>query len=207
MDKTDVIRLLGVVSLADDRAVRTDEAEQQVQVELWATALRQVPYPFAVEAIGSHYAESVYPVMPKDIAARWRDRVRDTLQRHPGTFEPTAHPHLDPDDHAGYRAALRAERAAIATGQQPPGQVRALVAGVGRRVGPVDEPTPEFRQAKAERYPAREGPDGPPEWAVRCTACGAAAGSACTSLHRGRRLAGVHASRQDAYAASREVSA
>lgn len=156
MDRTEVIRLLGVVSLADDRAVRTDEAEQQVQVELWATALRQVPYRFAVEAIGAHYAVSPYPVMPRDIADRWRRAVRDRIARH---VELDANDDLPADDPAAYRRALAERRRQVCLGAAAPVEVRALTSGSGSRV-PANE---AFRAALDEvrRRNRERSADGP----------------------------------------------
>ncbi|SFK74556.1 hypothetical protein [Streptomyces pini] len=149
MDRTETIRLLGVVSLADDRAVRTDETEQAVQVELWATALRDVPYDFAVQAIGEHYAESAWPIMPKDIAARWRTTVRDRISRH-------VELHVNDDlPDIGWRQTLAARRRAVIHGEQQP----ALPPASAPTPAPRSEPTAEFRAALAElRRRNRERP-------------------------------------------------
>ncbi|WP_431784367.1 hypothetical protein [Streptomyces chumphonensis] len=149
MDMQDTIRLLGVVSLADDRAVKTDPDEQRVQVQLWAVALRAVPYDFAVEAIGAHYASSAYPIMPKDIAERWRTFTRDRMRLHVGTFEPNVHPEVDPYDRYGdaYVAALRKERQELFTGAAAPTDVRAITSGCGQEPVPAND---NFRQALAE---------------------------------------------------------
>ncbi|MGW2292857.1 zinc finger domain-containing protein, partial [Streptomyces phaeochromogenes] len=58
----------------------------------------------------------------------WHTHKADMIGRHVGTFEPTAHPEVDPDDEAGYRRALAADRLAIATGQHAPSTHRALLA-------------------------------------------------------------------------------
>jgi len=42
---------------------------------------------------------------------------------------------------------------------------------------------------------------------VRCTACGADAGKPCKTVNGSRTLAGVHGSREDAYASARERGA
>lgn len=129
MDMQEVIVLLGEISLIDDRVVRTIETEQIAQVRMWAAILRDVPYEFAGEAIGEHYAESAWAVMPKDIAARWRVVARRRLDRQTGTFEPAKHPHVDPDDVTGFRLALRAERDAVRRGCEAPLELRAIMAG------------------------------------------------------------------------------
>ncbi|MEV4437507.1 hypothetical protein AB0K09_00570 [Streptomyces sp. NPDC049577] len=195
MDTRDVIRLLGEISLVDDRVVKTDELEQVAQVRLWAAALRDVPLAFAGEAVGQHYAESAYPVMPKDIAARWRATARDRMQRHAERRAPA----VDPDDVDGYVLALRADRAAVVTGAEPPAPVRALVAGVGRAVEAAPA-NPGYLATKAAMFPKRERPAGPPELAVRCPTCGADAGRPCRTLARGRTMGNTHPDRQRDYA-------
>lgn len=154
MDMQQVIVLLGEVSLVDDRVVRVDETEQIAQVRMWASILREVPYEFAGEAIGEHYAESAWPVMPKDIAARWRVVARRRLDRQTGTFEPSKHPHLDPDDDAGYRAALRAERDAVRTGCAAPLELRAIMAGSAVPAS-AGQPSPEYLAAREQLRAAR----------------------------------------------------
>jgi hypothetical protein len=147
MTVDETLELLHQISLIDDRVVKSDETEQAAQLTLWAAILRDVPYPFAGQAIGEHYAESAWPIMPKDIAARWRRVARARLDRHTGTFEPTRHPRLDPDDAPGYQAALRAQRYAVRTGADQPVELRALIAGSA--VPPsAGRPTDEYRAAR-----------------------------------------------------------
>lgn len=206
MNEQEVIRLLGEISLIDDRAVKADEAEQLAQVRMWAAILRDVPYTFAGEAIGQHYAESAWPVMPKDIAARWRDQVRDRMTRDTGTFEPTAHPEVDPDDQYGnaYVAALRSGRAAVATGAEQPRGVRELVGREGRTIESAPA-TEGYLAAKAALYPREDKPKGPPELAVRCPTCGASARRPCKTLARGRVMTNTHPDRQrDHYVAEQQ---
>lgn len=213
MDRTEVIRLLAEISLVDDRVVKTDETEQEAQVRMWSVVLRDVSYEFAGEAVGQHYAEHAWAVMPKDIASRWRAEARRRMDRHTQTFEPTAHPEVDPDDIPAYQAALRGDRAAVVRGTEAPAPVLALLSGIGRRVGdepaavrsgPVEEYLAMREQARAD---AAERPAGPPERAVRCTACGADPDKPCKTLNGRRTLQGVHASREDAYTAARERGA
>ncbi|EST22805.1 hypothetical protein [Streptomyces niveus] len=154
MDMQQVITLLTEISLIDDRVVKTVETEQIAQVRMWAAILREVPYEFAGEAIGEHYAESAWPVMPKDVAARWRKVARARLDRHTNTFEPTAHPHLDPDDHAGFRIALRAERDAVRTGCEAPVELRALMAGSAVPAS-AGQPSAEYLAARERVRAAR----------------------------------------------------
>ncbi|EPH40881.1 hypothetical protein ABT390_36735 [Streptomyces aurantiacus] len=156
MNLDDTLDLLSQIALVDDRVVKATETEQAAQLTMWAAILRDVPLDFAGRAVGEHYAESAWPIMPKDIAARWRSVARDRLGRHTGTFEPTAHPHLDPDDIPGYRAALRAQREAVRTGCEAPAELRALLAGSG----PVADgrPNDAYRQAREALRAARATP-------------------------------------------------
>jgi hypothetical protein len=151
----EILDLLDRIALIDDRVVKTDEIEQEAQAVMWAAILRDVPPEFAGPAVGAHYAESAWPIMPKDIAQRWRAVARDRLGRHTGTFEPTAHPHLDPDDVHGFRSALRAERYAVRTGCEAPLELRQLLAG-----SPSDRaagaPNDTYLQAREAVRMARE---------------------------------------------------
>lgn len=146
MTLDETLEVLSQIALVDDRVVKTDETEQTAQLTLWAAILRDVPLAFAGQAVGEHYAESAWPIMPKDIAARWHKVAADRLRRHTGTFEPTAHPHLDPDDIPGYRAALRAQREAVRIGIEAPVELRALLAGSAAS-GP-GQPNGEYLQAR-----------------------------------------------------------
>jgi hypothetical protein len=148
MTPAETLELFELISRIDDRVLRTSEDEQAAQLMLWSTALRNVPFDFAGRAIGEHYAESAYPVMPKDIATRWRKVGRDRLERLPDTFEPCAYPQLDPDDEAGYRAALRARREAVLAGTVRPGGLPELRAA-SVRVSP-GRPNDEYLRAREE---------------------------------------------------------
>src|SRR5690606_2992131 len=112
------------------------------------------------EAVGDHYARSAWPIMPKDIAERWRAESKRRLDRHVNTFEPRTHPQLDPDDIPGYRAALRAEREGVRRGGYEPVAWPELIAGADPV--PAGCPNDEYRQARerlrAEREAARTAP-------------------------------------------------
>jgi hypothetical protein len=213
MTLDETIDLLEQIALVDDRVVKVDEAEQRAQVTMWAAVLRDVPLAFAGEAVGRHYAESAWPIMPKDIAARWGDQVRDRLGRSLGTFEPTEHPHVDPDDDTGdaYVAALRAQRRAIAGGDDEPVGLRELMPAVGDRFGrgrvaQLVPATDEYRAVKAQRFPQRERPAGPPERQVHCPACGASPGNPCRTTQRMRVMTGTHPSRRDVWEAQQTTT-
>lgn len=126
MNPSQIPKLLNQVSYADPRLLPEDQKELAALAALWAGVLADVPADFAMHAVGQHYAASPFPIKPSDIAERWRVVVRDRMGQHVGTFEPTQHPGLDPDDIAGYHAALRAERQAVYTGQRAPIRSRAI---------------------------------------------------------------------------------
>ena len=154
MTLDETLDLLSQIALVDDRVVRLDETEQAAQLTMWAAILRDVPLQFAGQAVGDHYAESAWPIMPKDIAQRWRAESRRRLERHVGTFEPCAHPRLDPDDIPGYRAALRAEREGVRRGADDPLELRALLAG--SEPAAAGQPNDAYRQARETLRAARE---------------------------------------------------
>lgn len=152
MTRNEVIRLLGVISLVDDRVVKIDEAEQDAQVELWAVALRTVPYADAVQLVGEHYSTSAFPIMPKDVVERWRIAGRYRIDRH---VELTANDDL-PEDPVAYRQALVARRQAVFAGQQRPSDVRALPCRSKSAAAGRSQPTTEYLQAREAVQAARE---------------------------------------------------
>lgn len=193
MTPDQIPQLLKQVSYADPRMLPEDPAEVMGMAALWATVLAEVPTDFAMEAVGAHYASSPYPIKPSDIADRWRTTVRDRMNRHNGTFEPTEHPTLDPDDVSGYLTALRGEHQAVLLGLQPPNEVKAITAGpaaeeVTRRLAElgsyvprhVDELLDEHRPVKAARRAAIAAGQ-PDALAVPCDWCQAPKGEPCRS--------------------------
>lgn len=153
MTLEETLTLLAQISLVDDRVVKVNEEEQRAQVTMWAAVLRDVPLQFAGQAVGDHYAESAYPIMPRDIAERWRIECRRRLDRHVGTFEPTLHRDVDPDDGTAYVAALRRERDRIRRGCSEPVELRALLAG--SEPVAAGRPNDEYLQARAALRAAR----------------------------------------------------
>lgn len=195
MTPDQIPQLLKQVSYADPRMLPEDPAEVMGMAALWATVLTDVPTDYAMQAVGEHYARSPFPIKPSDIANRWATTVRDRMDRHTGTFEPTAHPELDPDDIPGYQAALRAERQAVATGAAEPVKLRELTPGpdaeVERRLQELGDYVPrhvrdllaEYRPLRAERERlAREGQPDPLN--VDCEWCGARENQPCRSQRR-----------------------
>lgn len=201
MKPSEVPQLLAEIALADPRVRRTDHIELRAQIAMWAGILAAVPYDAAVRYAHEHYTKSTWPILPADIATRWTAAVADRLGRHTGTFEPTAHPELDPDDEAGYRAALAAERHAVATGQKPPNELRAITAGpaaaeveqrlteLGTYLPPaVKEELTKFRPDAVERERLiRSGLADPRAVACPWDACRAPQGQRCRTSGRDRR--------------------
>lgn len=201
MKPSEVPQLLAEIALADPRVRRTDHIELRAQIAMWAGILTNVPYDAAVRYAHEHYTKSTWPILPADIATRWTTAVADRLGRHIGTFEPLAHPELHPDDEAGYRAALTAERHAVATGQQPPNEMKALTAGPAAadvqarldRMGTympasVKDTLAELRPAAVERERLiRSGLGDPLGIACPWDACRAQKGHRCRTGRHERR--------------------
>ncbi|MEU2799023.1 hypothetical protein [Streptomyces sp. NPDC007117] len=214
MDPEQIPQLIAQIALADPRVKREDPKERRAQILMWAGILADVPYNYAVAAAHRHYAKSTWPILPADIATQWSATVRDRMQR---DVDPA--PPVDPDDEAAYRQQLAAHRRAVATGQEPPVEHKALSAGpaaaeaeqrlkaFGRYIPQsVDDVLAAYRPRRAARIATiREGR--PDALGVQCPVetCRAAVGAACTRPGKGQtrhRLAGPHPSRVD-YAAER----
>ncbi|MFF4403777.1 hypothetical protein [Streptomyces sp. NPDC001404] len=160
----------------------------RADVLAWHTVLGAVDFDAAREAVAAHYAVETRWIMPADIMTTVRAARRDRLERHTEAEPPPG----DTGDRA-YRAALLAERRAIADGRaeprpvpalppgtkddQPAGRVRALLDTVGNKI-----PGP------------REGAVN--VLAVPCRVCHAQPGRTCTStVNPLRRHADVHPAR------------
>lgn len=214
MNPDQIPQLIAQIALADARVRREDPTEQRAQILMWAGILADVPYDYAITAAQRHYAKSTWPILPADIATQWAATVRDRMQR---DVDPA--PPVDPDNETAYRAALAAHRRAVATGQEPPVEHKALSAGpaaaeaeqrlkaFGRYIPPsVDDILAAYRPRRAARIAVlREGR--PDALAVPCPVetCRAAVGAPCTRPGKGQtrhRLASPHPSRVD-YAAER----
>lgn len=171
MNRQQIAALIAYASGLDPRTAKTGD-DLADQLDQWEELLRDVPptapHPTgrhwnAGEVVRHHIATSPYPIKPSDVSRPWHTFKADVLGRHTGTFEPGAHPELDPDDEAGYRAALAADRAAVAAGTAPPVTVRELTGGpspeVARRLAALGEYMPrtvarqlaEYRPQRAER--------------------------------------------------------
>jgi hypothetical protein len=193
MDAEQIPQLIAQIALADPRVRREDKTERRAQSLMWAGILADVPYDFALQAAHAHYAESTWPILPAQIATRWTAVVRDRMTRHNGTFEPTEHPDLDPDDVNGYITALRGERQAVILGHAAPAPIKAITAGPAaaeaearlKALGSyvprhVDELLDNHRPVKAARRAAITAGQ-PDALSVACTWCQAPAGEPCRS--------------------------
>ncbi|MFD5591965.1 cell surface glycoprotein [Streptomyces griseorubiginosus] len=202
MTPREVAALLAYVVKLDPRMSLDDQAAAGERLAQWCDLLSDVPATAhgwdAARVARDYIARNPYRIQPSDVSRPWHAHKADAMSRHVGTFEPTAHPEVDPDDQFGnaYVAALRAERVAIASGQQAPTSHRALTAGpaaaeVERRLAALGEYMPrtvaqalaEFRPQRAERERLARV-DAPDPLAVACTWCSAPEGEAC----RGRSI-------------------
>lgn len=225
MTPREVAALLAYVVRLDPRMNLDDETAAADRLTQWCDLLSDVPATAhgwdAARVARDYIARNPYRIQPSDISRPWHAHKADILARHVGTFEPTAHPHLDPDDVTGYRAALAADRAAVATGQQPPTTHRAITAGpaaeqVQRRLAALGSYVPRhvedvlnaYRPKRAARVATiRAGQ--PDALAVECTWCGAPAGQPCrvrlstpkTHAIRYRPMKAAHPCRIEAAAA------
>lgn len=210
MDPEQIPQLIAEIALADPRIRRTDEMEQVAQISMWSGILAEVPYDFAITAVHQHYATSQWAILPANIATRWASVVRDRMNR---DVDPA--PPVDPDNETAYRTALAAHRRAVATGQEPPVEHKALTSGpaaeeVERRMAALGTYMPPsvrdtlaaYRPAAAARATAiRAGQ--PDALAVACPVetCRAAEKDSCTRPGKGgrrHRLNQPHPSRIDA---------
>ncbi|GAA2500574.1 zinc finger domain-containing protein [Streptomyces longisporus] len=191
MDRREVAAVLAYIGRLDPRTIRTGTDDARDQITQWQELLDDVPFVTdhgwdVREAIRSHVLDSPYPILPVDIARRWRAHRRDRLDRH---TDPT--PAADPDDPAAWRAELLRARNAVAAGIASPSTHRQITSG--RRPREVEERLREIGSCippavRAELAPyrptraAREAAvaEGVPDaLAVRCDWCHAPVGSPC----------------------------
>lgn len=138
MNPREVAALLAYVARLDPRMVLDDQAAAAERLAQWCDLLSDVPATAhgwdAAKTARDYIARNPWRIQPSDVSRPWHTHKADMIGRHVGTFEPTAHPEIDPDDPHGnaYVAALRADRLAVATGQQAPSTHRALLAAPER---------------------------------------------------------------------------
>lgn len=117
MEPTEIGPFLKRATAVDPRLLPGDADEAIAATALWAVALADVPYEFAVNALAEHGGNSPYQVRPSDITAMWKRHSAAQLGPY---VDPL--PKADPDDPQAYAAELRAGRVAAAT--SPVGTIR-----------------------------------------------------------------------------------
>ncbi|MFJ4829434.1 hypothetical protein ACIP79_05835 [Streptomyces sp. NPDC088747] len=129
MDRREVAAVLAYIGRLDPRTARTGTDEACDQIAQWHELLSDVSFATAHgwdvrEAIRAHVLDSPYPILPVDVARKWRAHRRDRLDRH---TDPT--PAADPDNPAAWRTELLRTRHAVATGMAAPSPHRQLTGG------------------------------------------------------------------------------
>ena len=191
MTPHEVGALLAYLGRLDPRLIRTDTGEARDQIAQWHELLGDVPlatthgWDARVVARG-HILDSPYPILPVDIARKWRAYRRDRLERH---TDPT--PSVDPDDHAAWRAELVGTRQAVASGAAAPATHRQITRGRVRpgleaRLREIGSCIPPAGRAELAPYrPARAAREAaiaqgrPDALGVRCEWCHAQVGEPC----------------------------
>ncbi|MFH8403756.1 hypothetical protein ACH4FX_03135 [Streptomyces sp. NPDC018019] len=196
MERREIAGLLAYIGRLDPRTMRTDTAELRDQIAQWHELLGDVPLSTehgwdARETVRAHILDSPYPILPVDVARKWRAYQRDRLARH---TDPT--PAADPDNVTAWRAELLGTRHAVAHGQQAPVEQRAITAGPGPDIEAYLEATgspipPVVRAQLAPFRPTRAAREAavmagrPDPLSVRCEWCHAPIGEPCRSRRTG----------------------
>ncbi|MCB5905903.1 zinc finger domain-containing protein [Streptomyces pinistramenti] len=197
MERHEVAAVLAYIGRLDPRMIRTGEREARDQLDQWHELMAEVPlatgHGWDVRAaVREHLLDSPFPLLPVDIARKWRAHRRDRLGRH---TDPT--PAADPDDVASWRAELRRARQAVAAGAAAPATHRQLTGGrvrpdiearlrvIGSCIPPaVRDELAAYRPARAAREAAVAQGE-PDTLGVRCEWCHACAGEPCRSRRVG----------------------
>jgi hypothetical protein len=131
MNRTEAGVLLAVAAAFDSRTI--GEADAMA----WASALPDVAFDDARDAVIGHYADTTDRIMPAHVKARVRALRRDRITVAPGegsvAYE-TEIPDADPDDVPAYLAALREHRRRAADATMRPRPVQQAIAGAFPRV-------------------------------------------------------------------------
>lgn len=197
MDRREVAAVLAYIGRLDPRTIRTETGEARDQIGQWHELLADVPLATdhgwdARAAIRAHILDSPYPILPVDVARKWRSHRRDRLGRH---TDPT--PATDPDNVSAWRAELAGRRHAVATGTASPSTHQQITSGrvqpdletrlraIGSCIPPaVRTELAPYRPARAAREAAIA--QGHPDYlSVRCSWCHAQAGELCRSRRVG----------------------
>ncbi|EST29214.1 hypothetical protein M878_20805 [Streptomyces roseochromogenus subsp. oscitans DS 12.976] len=144
------------------------------------------------EVIRAHVLDCPYPILPVDVARKWRIYRRDRLQRH---TDPT--PSANPDNPDAWRAELLATRHAVAAGAAAPSTHRQLTNGgphpdIEARLRTIGSCIPPAARAELARYrPARAAREAAvaaghtDALSVPCQWCYAGEGEPCRSRRVG----------------------
>ncbi|MHC3449570.1 zinc finger domain-containing protein [Streptomyces prasinus] len=197
MERNEVAAVLAYIGRLDPRTIRTGTGEARDQIAQWHELLHDVPFTTdhgwdVRETIRTHVLDSPYPILPVDVARKWRAYRRDRLDRH---TDPT--PVADPDDPAAWQAELLGTRHAVAAGVAalsthrqitsggPHPDVEARLRAIGSCIPPaVRAQLAPYRPARAARETAvAEGR--PDALSVRCQWCQAPEGEPCRSRRVG----------------------
>ncbi|MFC5720353.1 hypothetical protein ACFP1Z_09285 [Streptomyces gamaensis] len=203
MDRQHVAALLNFCATVDSRVRRSMATQEQAAATIrsWAEALAHVPavadtVDWDASRAARRYYEQAHgdrsaqfrPIEPADLLAAWAPYRAELMNRHTDPL-PTA----DPDDVVAWRAELLGTRHAVAHGQQPPSEHRALTAGgphpdVEARLRAIGSCIPAAARAELARYrPTRAAREAavaagqPDPLGVRCDWCQAPAGQPCRS--------------------------
>ncbi|MPY47665.1 zinc finger domain-containing protein [Streptomyces acidicola] len=196
MDRREVAAVLAYIGRLDPRTIPAGTGNARDQIVQWQELLADVPFATdhgwdVREAIRAHVLDSPYPILPVDVARKWRAYRRDRMERH---TDPT--PDADPDNPAAWRTELLGTRHAVATGVAAPSSHRQLVQGPGRdveaRLAVVGSSIPPaVRAALAPYRPARAAREAavaagqPDALGVSCRWCHADKGEPCRSRRLG----------------------
>ncbi|MEV7777820.1 hypothetical protein [Kitasatospora sp. NPDC088351] len=189
MNPAEVAALLAYAGELDPRNANADAEEAAAQLRRWCELLQDVPAVTvqgwdAAAVVRRHIASSPWPIIAADVARPWAAHRRALLARH---TDPR--PQVDPDDDRAYREAIRAQRAAVASGQAAPNCSRQLTGGpaasVAARIGAgralpaaAAEQLAAYRPVRAAREAAAAA-GRPDALAVSCDWCRAPAGEPC----------------------------
>ncbi|MBK6016815.1 hypothetical protein [Streptomyces sp. MBT53] len=196
MDRREVAAVLAYIGRLDPRTIAASTGDARDQIAQWQELLDDVPFATdhgwdVREAIRAHVLASPYPILPVDVARKWRTYRRDRLDRH---TDPT--PAADPDDPAAWRNELLGTRHAVATGMAAPSSHRQLAGGqhrdidarlatVGSSIPPAVRATlAPYRPARAAREAAVAAGQ-PDALGVPCRWCHADKGEPCRSRRLG----------------------
>ncbi|MDN3023487.1 hypothetical protein [Streptomyces sp. S.PB5] len=189
MDRREVAAALAYIGRLDPRTIPTGTGAARDQIAQWQELLDDVPFATAHgwdirQVIRAHVLDSPYPILPVDIARKWRAYRRDRLDRH---TDPT--PIADPDNPAAWRTELLGTRHAVATGMVAPSSHRQLASGPHSGFGSsipqaVRAALAAYRPARAAREAAVAAGQ-PDALSVPCRWCHADQGEPCRSRRLG----------------------